>query len=110
MLILFPLPSASQLPMNQGTSYYDNPPVSQPMPLHSQLMQCQSRAPPIDPFITEDKEIRFDDWIPTLERATTWLEETLVQLAGHLHGKALQEWDLMSVEDKNNYRSAITML
>ena len=105
--------SASQLPMNQGTSYV-NPSVSQPMPLHSQLMQRRGKAPPIDPFTAEDKEVRFDDWIPTLERAATWNnwleEETLMQLAGHLRGKALQEWNLMSAEDKNNYQSAITTL
>ena len=36
-----------------------------------QLMQRRGKAPPIDPFTAEDKELRFDDWVPILERATT---------------------------------------
>ena len=53
------------------------------------------QSPPIDSFNGEDSEIRFDDWIPTLERAATWNgwteDERLMQLAGHLCGRALQE-------------------
>ena len=48
--------------------------------------------------------MRFDDWIPTLERAVAWNnwseEEKLMQLAGHLRSKALQEWGLMSPDKK----------
>lgn len=31
--------------------------------------QRRGKAPPIDPFTGEDNETRFDDWLPTLERA-----------------------------------------
>ncbi len=45
-------------------------------------------------------DVRFEDWLPTLKRASKWNrwseEESLLQLAGHLRGKALQEWNLLS--------------
>ena len=60
------------------------------------------------------KEMRFDDWIPTLERAAAWNnwseEEKLMQLAGHLRSKALQEWGLMSPDEKMDYHTAVTTL
>ena len=59
----------------------------------------RGKAPPVDPFTGEDPEIRLDDWLPSLERAATWNEwteeEHLLQLAGHLRGRALQEWGLL---------------
>ncbi len=64
------------------------------------------RAPPVDPFTGENEETRFEDWLPTLERAATWnrwsSEEQLMQLAGHLRVKALQEWNLISPDDKSS--------
>ena len=46
--------------------------------------------------------MRFDDWISTLERAAAWNnwseEEKLMQLAGHLRSKALQEWGSVAAE------------
>ena len=55
----------------------------------------RGKAPPIDPFTAEDIGITFDDWLPILERAAIWNEwspeESLMQLAGHLRGRALQE-------------------
>ncbi|XP_064398966.1 uncharacterized protein LOC135345475 [Halichondria panicea] len=72
------------------------------------------RAPPVDPFTGENEETRFEDWLPTLERAATWnrwsSEEQLMQLAGHLRGKALQEWNLISPDDKSSYQSATSEL
>ena len=67
------------------------PPVAPPPTLLT--VQCRGKASPIDSFNGEDSEIRFDDWIPTLERVATWNgwteDERLIQLAGHLCGRAL---------------------
>ena len=58
--------------------------------------------------------MRFDDWLPTLERASVWNgwseKETLVQLAGYLRNKALQEWNLLSGEDRSTDQSAVKAL
>jgi len=35
-------------------------------------VQRRGKAPPIDPFTGENPEIRLDDWLPTLERASVW--------------------------------------
>ena len=68
------------------------------------------KGPPVDPFTGEQVEVRFEDWLPTLERAATWYgwssEEQLMQLAGHLRGKALQEWNLMGQTEKSTYKDA----
>ena len=72
------------------------------------------KAPPVDSFTGEKQEVRFEDWLPTLERAATWngwsSDEKLMQLAGHLRGKALQEWNLMSQSEKATYQAATTEL
>ena len=53
----------------------------------------RGKAPPIDPFTAEDIGITFDNWLPILERAAFWNEwtpeESVMQLAGHLRGRAL---------------------
>ena len=53
------------------------------------------KAAPVDPFTGECDELLWEDWLPTLERAVTWNgwseEEKLLQLAGYLKGKVLQE-------------------
>ena len=112
-------PFTPLLPANQGIIGTDfvNPSVLPTVSSHSpfgQLMQQRGKAPPVDPFTAEDKELRFDDWVPILERATTrnnWSEEEkLIQLAGHLRNKALQEWNLMSSQEKGNYHLAIATL
>ena len=65
------------------------------------------KAPPVDSFTGENPEVRLDDWLPTLERASTWNEwtedELLLQLAGHLRGRALQEWNLIDSGSKGTY-------
>ena len=77
-------------------------------------VQCQGKAHPIDSFTGEDNEIRFDDWLPTLERAAAWNDwtenEKVIQLAGYLHGRALQEWNLITTTDRTTYQSAVVAL
>ena len=71
----------------------------------------RGKAPPIDPFTAEDIGITFDDWLPILERVTIWTpEESLMQLAGHPRGRALQEWKLLLPEENVNYQAAIKAL
>ena len=77
-------------------------------------VQCHGKALPVDPFTAEDPEIRFNDWLPTLERAAVWngwLEEgTLMQLAGFLRNRALQEWNLLTWEDCSTLKAAVETL
>ncbi len=51
------------------------------------------KAPPVDPFTGENPEIRLEEWLPSLQRASTWNgwteEELLLQLVGHVRGRAL---------------------
>ena len=74
----------------------------------------KGKAPPIDPFDGEKPHLSFQDWLPTLQRAATWNEwteaETLLQLAGHLRGRAGQEWALLSEGERLNLTVAITSL
>ena len=68
----------------------------------------RGKAPPVDTFTGENVRIRLDDWLPTLKRASTWNgwteEECLIQLAGQLHSRAIQEWNLL--EDGNKRTNA----
>ena len=52
----------------------------------------------------ENPDITLDDWLLSLMRAATqnaWSgNELLLQLAGHRHGRALQEWNLMEEAEK----------
>ena len=79
-----------------------------------QPIQRRGKAPPIDFFTGEDPEMRLDNWLPTLERASVWNgwseKETLLQLAGYLMNRALQEWNLLSEEDHSTYRPAVKAL
>ena len=74
----------------------------------------QGKAPPIDSFTGEDAEMRFEDWLPSLNRAAQWNQwtpqESLMQLAGHLRGRALQEWGLLEEEARRDWRQATTAL
>ena len=91
------------------------PPVA-PLPtlLTGSSVQRRGKAPPIDSFNGEDSEILFDDWLLTLERAANWNgwteDERLMQLAGCLHGRALQEWDLISPAECQTYQSSTAAL
>lgn len=72
------------------------------------------KAPPIDPFTGENPELRLVDWLPSLRRAAQWnrwsKEEELMQLAGHLRGRALQKWNLLGQESLNDFEAAVTAL
>ena len=74
----------------------------------------RGKAPPVDPFTGENQEIRLDDWLPALQRASQWNqrteEEQLLQLAGHLRGRALQEWSLIIASDKQSWDDAVRAL
>ena len=58
--------------------------------------------------------MRLDDWLPSLLRASTWNEwtedELLLQFAGHLRGRALQEWALLSTTSKETYSATVESL
>ena len=68
----------------------------------------------MDFFSGEDEGVRVDEWLPTLLRASTWNkwseEELLIQLAGHLNGRALQEWNLLPTDQKQTYEVAVSAL
>ena len=76
--------------------------------------QRRGRAPPIEFFTGEDPSITVDDWLPSLERASDWnswtAAEKLMQLPGHLKGRALQEWRLLEQTVQQDYRTAIEAL
>ena len=72
------------------------------------------KAPPVDPFTGEDREVRLDDWLPALQRVASWYgwspEENLIQLAGHLRARALQEWNLLGESDRSIYDAGVKAL
>ena len=78
---------------------------SSPLPEVSDMAVCRrtGKAPPVDPFTGDNSDIRFEDWLPSLE-------EKLIQLAGHLRGKALQEWNLLADKDKRTVERAVDKL
>jgi len=61
------------------------------------------KAPPIEIFSGENTGICLDDWLPSLQRASNWNnwteDEQLIQFAGHLKGRALAEWNLLSPDE-----------
>ena len=74
----------------------------------------RGKAPPVDPFTGENPELHVDDWLPSLERAARWNgwtdQELLLQLAGHLRGRALLEWNLLDATEKSLYPTATEAL
>ena len=70
-----------------------DPPSTEREPVTSTRIVRQGKAPPIDPFTGENLEVIFNDWLMSLQRASTWNgwteEELLIQLAGQLRGRAL---------------------
>ena len=74
----------------------------------------KGRAPPVDPFFGDSIDVTFDDWLPSLERAAVWNswteEESLLQLAGYLRGRAFQEWNLLQPEERQDYKKAVQEL
>ena len=59
------------------------------------FISWRGKAPPVDLYTAEDVKTTFDDWLMTLEQAAVWNgwspEESLMQLAGYLRGRAAQE-------------------
>ena len=78
-------------------------------PLH-----WHGKPPPIDPFSAEGSDEHWDDWLPTFEKAAEWNNwsdlECLLQLAGHLRGKARQEFSLLTPEEKSKFTMAKTAM
>ena len=74
----------------------------------------RGKAPPVVMFSGENPEIRWSDWLLSLERAAKWNgwkpKELLMQLAGYLKGWAPQEWYLLEEMNKCDYDSAIKAL
>ena len=62
----------------------------------------------------EDPAVNIDDWLPSLERASTWngwsMTEKVMQLPGYVKGRALQEWSLLSPTVQQDYTAAIEAL
>ena len=74
----------------------------------------RGKALPVDTFSGEAEDTTFEDWLPGLQRAAEWNrwsdKETLIQLAGYLRGRALQEWTLLRNTDKESLPLAISAL
>ena len=74
----------------------------------------RGKAPPVSEFSGEDLECQLDDWLPSLQRASVWnawaAEERMMQLAGHLKGRALQEWNLLRPEERESFEKAVEAL
>ena len=89
-------------------------PARQAQLLDKPTVRRRGKAPPIDPYTGEDPEVRIDDWLPALKRAASWNDwsevETLIQLAGHLRGRALQEWNLLSETDRSTLDATVRAL
>ncbi len=83
-------------------------------PTHTTAVKRHGRAPPIDSFTGEDPEMRLDDWLPSLQRASQWNQwsesEQVIQLAGHLCGRALQEWNLLENDGANSFAKMVQAL
>ena len=109
------LASSQQQRQDPTPSEFSHPSVEQqPSQLpQSDRRQRRGKAPPVDPF-TGESEVQLDDWIPALKRASVWNgwseDELLLQLAGHLRGRALQEWNLLDDQSKATYSGAIEAL
>ena len=92
----------------------EQPVAPLPTLLTGASVQHQGKAPPVDLFTGEDSEIRFDDWLPTLKRAATWngwtKDEQLIQLAGYLCGRTLQEWNSIPPAERQTYQFSTAVL
>ena len=74
------------------------------------LAHRRGKAPPVDSFSAEGLDEQWDEWLPTFERAADWNSwndaERLLQLAGHLRGKARQEFSLLTFDEKSTFDRA----
>ena len=90
--------------------------LAPPVPPSARIAHTTRRgkAPPVNEFSGEDPECLLEDWLPSFERASLWNawseEEQMIQLAGHLKGRALQEWNLLSSDQRATYARATEAL
>ena len=79
-----------------------------------QTTRRRGRAPPLESFSGENHDTTLDDWLPGLQRVAEWNywseEDVLIQLAGYLRGRALQEWNLLSENERSSYKTAVKSL
>ena len=103
----------------ERSTYFSLPPTLEESRRPLDMMRVsrvtrKGKAPPVDSFTGEDPEVQFEDWLPTLERTAVWNgwtdEESLIQLAGHLRGRALIEWNLLANEDTQSFEKATQAL
>ena len=96
-------------------------PVEAATPAHSPSLRApgsvsrrRGKAPPVDAFTGEDREIWLEDWLPSLKRAAKWNAwepaELLLQLAGHLRGRALQEYNLLDPSATSTFDDVVETL
>jgi len=82
--------------------------------MSSASVMRRGKVPPVDSFTGESNDLTWEDWLPTLMRAATWNEWSeevkLLQLAGYLRVKALQEWNLISTKDCSSFELATAKL
>ncbi len=68
----------------------------------------------MSPFTSENEEVTLYEWLPSLDRAAHWNawteEDQLLQPAGHLRGKALQEGNLIPTESKRSLSTSVQTL
>ena len=69
--------------------------------------QC-GKALPVDSFKGSDPELRFNEWPIGIVGMSK--DENLMQLAGHLCGKAAYEYSLSSSEEKQSFITALQAL
>ena len=85
-----------------------------PHSTHTSAPARRGKAPPVNEFSGEDPECLLEDWLPSLERVSLWNawseEEQMIQLAGHLKGRALQEWNLLHPDQRSTFTQATEAL
>ena len=79
--------------------------------VHVEPVKRCGKVPPLDVFEGENAEIRFEHRLLSLEQAgprNGWTpDEKLIQLAGHLQGKAWQKWNLLDDRERATFCDAV---
>ena len=95
-------------PVSVRSAHIDETPVDTHYTHASGLIR-RGKAPPVNEFSGEDPDILLEDWLPSIERASEWNgwseEDRMIQLAGHLKGRALQEWNLLHLDQRRLERT-----